>query len=1218
MGSDTHKTADFNPATAPLSGTRLIEASAGTGKTYTLASLYLRLVLAGYKVDQILVVTFTEAATAELRDRIRARLREALAAVNHGKSDDPFLTRLLESADENPDRADWRLRVALSGFDEAAIFTIHAFCRRMLVENAFESNIIFDPELVTDSGPLYEEIVSDFWALETYGAPTWVVRFLEQNKLSPTSLTPLVRQVAAQPDRKLLPEHTAAMAFDEFQKLYGEARQIWRTQKDEIVHILETDRGINRRSYSKKNLPRWLADVGAYFESEDIPSTIPDVAVDKFTQRRIADKAPKNQTPPRHPFFMACEALRSFPERWLLAFKFRLLEYARRELRDRKTERSIQFFDDLIHQLKSAVDGLGGKGLARRIRERFTAALIDEFQDTDQAQYHIFKRIYTGTDVPFFLIGDPKQSIYAFRGADIFAYLKAVHDTRGRTHSLAVNWRSDPTLLKAVNALFSRVDHPFIYHDIAFSQVAPRVGARDLLYCGGLKATPMRVLFVPRKGMGLRDDKVINKTDFKRLIPQLVASDISRLLSGDTVIDGQAEEKVHPGHIAVLVRTNLQARQAQAALRQLGIPSVLASAESVFKSNEALDLLRTLRAVADPADTFRVRAALSTDLFGLTGFELLHLTEDDRQWEIWANYFRDWHRLWQSGGFIQMLQKVFAFRPGDRTQPLLTTLLELTDGERRVTNIQHLAELLHEAVRNHHLGTQGLLRWFGRQLADDRPSSEAFELRLESDERAVQLITIHKAKGLEYPVVYIPYAWQGTPMRKPAPPVSFHDPDKDFAPICDLGSEQLAAHARLAREEETAENMRLLYVALTRARHQSTVIWGAAKDARFSPLGRLLYTAQENTDPLQAGKQIADLSDEEIRIILDTLATDSNGAIGIETTAEQAGVHFIPERPEPATLEKRNRQRELKRQWRQVSFSGLVSERAVGTSHAQDRVHDYDIAATASIPAVEQETDGTIKNTPQIVLHDFDRGPRAGNFFHAVYENLDFHGQSAEGLAGCVNQELAAFSYDPKRWIKPVSQAVSDTLVCPLDADVPALRLDRIPMRQRFNELEFVFPVAQDATSSRTPVTASSLTEAVAAANIPPGYTQKLHALGFVPVNGFMKGFIDLVFEFEGRWHIIDYKSNFLGERYRDYSPGALENAMAEHHYYLQYHIYTVALHRYLARRLSGYDYDRHFGGVYYLFIRGMSPEVGAGCGIYRDRPAKKVIEDLSTLFVGG
>jgi exodeoxyribonuclease V beta subunit len=1207
---------EFDPATVPLTGTQLIEASAGTGKTYTLASLYIRLVLTGYRVDQILVVTFTEAATAELRERIRNRLREALIVAKEYPDDASSAAGKARSRGKDHHLSMLRLQVALSGFDEARIFTIHGFCRRVLRENAFESNIIFEQELVTDSGPLYEEIVTDFWANETYDAPTWVVHYLRHKNITPPSLITLVSSTSSQPDRKCIPREVDTVDSDAIEKLYRKAREIWLSQKAEVTNLLETHPGINRRSYSKKTLPRWLEQTGKYLQSDKFPGAPLEGGIDKFTQKRISAMAKKSVAPPRHPFFEACEALCAFPERWLLAFRQRLIQYARTEMSARKTQRGIQFFDDLIHQLKKAVDGPRGEVLIRYIRERYPAALIDEFQDTDHAQYHIFNRIYAGSESPFFLIGDPKQSIYAFRGADIFAYLQAAEDARDQTHTLVVNWRSDPTLLNAVNTLFSQVDHPFIYEQIGFTPVRPREDARDLLTRHGTPQTPMRYLFVSRDSIGAANDKAMGKTEFNRQIPALIAADMSRLLTNGLVIGTDPGKAVHPGHIAVLVRTNDQARQMQAALRRLGIPSVLTGARSVFESNEAVDLLRILKAVAAPADVFLAKAALSTDLFGLSGTDLLDLTEDDRQWEKWTTCFRRWHQMWQSGSFTRMVQEIFDLQPEGRQRPLLTALLERTDGERSVTNLQHLTELLHTAVREHHLGTQGLLKWFSRQRSLDGPPPDAFELRLESDARAVKLVTVHKAKGLEYPLVYVPYAWYHKSNGASGLPVNFHDPTNGYSPVCDFGSDQLDGNRDLAKEEETAESLRLLYVALTRARHQCTVVWGAVKDAPRSPMGRLLYHWDKNLPEAKTCKTLEEMNDGEIETVLGELAEESDGAVAIETVAVSDSVEFLAETPEPTALIRRTRERELSRKWRPVSFSRLISEgTSIGPDHEQGRDHDVDVTPSALPPIDAAELPGSDER--QIVLQDFDRGPRAGNFFHAVYENLDFQHPDPEHLITCVRQELKAFGYDARQWGKPVSEAISQTLACPLDISGLGLRLDRIHRLKRFNELEFVFPVAREDSNSRSAVPPTKLVKVLAAANLPAGYRKKLQKLAFTPIKGFMKGFIDLVFEYRNKWYIVDYKSNFLGDRYRDYAPAALEHAMAEHHYYLQYHIYTVALHRYLESRLPDYAFDTHFGGVYYLFIRGMSPELGSNCGVFRDWPDKAMIEKLSKLFEG-
>ena len=1200
-----------------LGSINLIEASAGTGKTYAMTSLFVRLILDGFNLEQVLAVTFTEAATSELRDRIRRRLLDTLTALEKGRSDDLFLQHVLAGPDTEKNRRRNRIRAALGAFDEAAIFTIHGFCHRVLKENAFESGMIFDADLVSDAQPLYREIAFDFWTRQVYDLSEVFIRLLQKEKITPESLIDLVRTVAAEPDRKVLPlDPSSEMTQDGLNEIYQKARAIWQNEAKEIRVLLQTHPGVNRRSYNKKNLDRWLENVQAFLEPDHIRDFETENSIDKFTRSRLLEtnvKIKKAAACPEHPFFSACEALTIFPHGWLIAFKKRLMAYARAELHTRKTDQGICFFDDLIQNLDRALQGRGAKLLANRIRDRYPAALIDEFQDTDMAQYRIFNRIYQGTRAPFFLIGDPKQSIYAFRGADIFAYLTAVADAGDCSFTLGVSWRSDPGLIKAVNTLFGRVVNPFFYKQIGFAPVQPRPDAGDTFRINGKAGASFKILFVGRDHGIPMIKGLMSRGWIMDHLPDRVAGDIANLLTGGCAM-GMEETAIGPGDIAVLVRTNRQARLMQQALARLRVPCVLTSRESVFLSHEAMELYHVLAAVADPAGGNRVGAALCTAIFGITGDEIHGFLENENQWEDWVMRFRTWHATWQSHGFIQMMQTIFFLRPKPESSTVIASLLTLPDGERRVANFDHLVELLHGAAVEQHLGMPGLLRWFEMQMAASDQVPDTFEMRLESDATAVQMVTIHKSKGLEYKVVYAPFLWDGRLYNDSKAPARFHDP-ANSRPVLDMGSSQIRENLALAGREEMAENLRLLYVTLTRAKHHCRVVWGAVRDFETSPMAYLLHHPDKIVDFKMLAAHVSSLSDEQILADLKSLAVEAGGCIQVETLLSDTPKPYLPERAGGKPLECRQNRRRLHIGWYLASFSKLVAD-SEDLTPDEDKGRDHDPAGEVVLAGAEVSADMALPTDQIVPLAEFSRGVRAGNFFHGVYEDLDFTCRDPETVKNLVAQKLETFGFDPALW-KTATPAVMQTVDTCLDHDLPGLKLGSVDGDHRFNELEFIFPVAGGA-SEKAPVNAGHLADLFSeygSPAIPDKYPKQIGKLGFTPLKGYLKGFIDLIFEYRARWYLVDYKSNFLGKRFSDYTKDRLTHAMAGHHYFLQYHIYVAALHRYLAWRMPDYDYNIHFGGVYYLFIRGMSPETGPDCGIFRDRPSLELIQALSTLF---
>jgi len=1057
-----------------LAGRNLIEASAGTGKTFTIAGIYLRLVLElRLAVADILVVTFTEAATKELKERIRKRLKEAEEAFARGESADPLLAGLLQ---REPDHAEARrlLSNAVRSFDEAAIFTIHGFCQRTLQENPFESGSLCDTELLTDQGTILREIAQDYWRINCYGAPRERIAAANAAGLSPSSLLGMARRIGSDPFASVIP---------------------------------------------------------------GLPPAVRET------------------------------------EEWLLSLRRGFFDYLAAELPKRKRTRNVRSFDDLLLDLHAAL-GRAGSLLPQLIRERYRAALIDEFQDTDPVQFAIFDTIYpAGSPIPFFLIGDPKQAIYSFRGADIFAYMEAAQKTEAR-HTLLENWRSEPPLIRAVNTIFGANQLPFLFKAIPFSPVQPAQKERTLLTENCKSTAPLKLWFAPRGNAG----KPINKGDAWELLPEAVASEIARLLREGACGKLKIGERgVQPGDIAVLVRANRQARLMQRALTRRGIPSVLCSAGNLFESEEAAELLRILTAVAEPGHEALLRGALATDLCGVSGDELARLSADEGAWEQVLEEFRSYHELWKASGCMAMALSFLERRL------VRERLLSAPLGERRLTNVLHAVETIHQAQMEGHLGMEGVIAWLACRITEE-PKREEHEIRLETDEAAVQLVTIHKSKGLEYPIVFLPFCWSEFGGKEEA--ALFHD-QKSGRVVLDIGSPGLAGNQALARRESLAESLRLLYVALTRGKHRSYLVWGAFKDAGNSALHYLLHP---NAQPDAKGQ--VSLSDQQMREELAGLAASSQGAIELITLPAADREPYRPQEADGSALSCRRFTGGIARDWRVASFTSLSSRHHQGVE-----LPDRDEAK-----AGEQEP---ARGVDPAGIFAFPRGAKAGIFLHEIFERLHFasHRQTLEPLVG----ELLGRHNFAADWQGAVCAMVKNVLQAPLGEEV--LTLAGIGMERRLTELEFFFPLAA--------ITSDRLREAVSRFSgqpFPVDLTALFGQLSFAPVQGMLRGFMDLVIEQDGRYYILDWKSNHLGNRVADYDQAGMRREMEQNFYPLQYLLYTVALDNYLKLRIADYDYDQHFGGVFYVFLRGVD---GTGNGIFVDRPPKELIRELSEALIG-
>ena len=1234
----------FDLLRSPLAGSSLIEASAGTGKTYAVTGLYVRLIAElGIPVREILVVTYTVAATGELRDRIRRRLRQAEEAFREGGSCDTFLSGLLAKFPLAGDRnlVGRRLRSAIRDLDEAAIHTIHGFCQRMLHEHAFESGSLFDSKLLPDDGALKSEVVQDFWRRHFYEASPEFIGYALSKKVDLDSYLGLIGRPSANPDLVIVPEGRPPSegeietAISAFRKVHGALRAAWTARRGEVIEILRGP-ALKANVYGAR-VDGLIESLDNYLADDAFPFP-PPAEVARFTPAALEEAARKNETVPVHDIFLLCEGLlvragdlETLLEGRLLYLKAEAIRTIRQELPARKAKRHVLSYDDLLVRLRDALYGPAGPALVASIGRKFRCALIDEFQDTDPIQYAIFAALFrkrtggdTGGSTCLFLIGDPKQAIYSFRGADIFAYMRAAAQA-DRRYTLDENWRSEPGLVEAVNRLFGRASRPFVYEPIAFHPI--RAGHRPgqpVLTVDGRAEAPLHWWFLPggKDGGEGAGSKPLPKTEAVALIAASVAGEIMKLLhlgrQGRVMI---GERPIAAGDIAVLVRTNRQARLIQDALQRRRIPCVVSSEGNVFACAEALALEQIMEAIDGLGGESTVRAALSTDLLGLGGEALEGLLRDNRAWGDWLRRFQVYHDIWQERGFIQMFRLFMA------TENVRSRLLAFPDGERRLTNVLHMTELLQGASVAENLSTKGLIQWLREQRRGIDVRSEEQELRLESDARAVRIVTIHKSKGLEYPVVFCPFTWEGTMIavrNRPRPEVLFfHDPDRDYSLVCDIGSPELPDHLKLAEREALAESCRLLYVALTRAKHRCYFIWGRINEAETSAPAYLFHQSRD-MDPDDSGPDVArrflSLDEGQFRSDLAAIAAEAGGLIQLRPLPEAEAGTLEPEGDPALALKCRKFSGRIDRSWRIASFSLLAS----GWSQAaelpdRDSLQKQEETSPADERLPEKGEDMALpgREVPADPggIFAFPKGAAAGTVLHEILEHLDFQEKDLSAIDILVARSLRRHGF-AGTWQRAVTAMIDRVLRFPLGEglnDGEVLTFADIPLSARQSEMAFFFPLRRlDSRELASVFREAGTLRGPGAGSLP----DHLERLQFSPLHGFMRGFIDCVFRHGGRFYLVDWKSNHLGDRVTDYHMGALARTMAESLYVLQYHLYAVALHQYLQVRLPGYRYDSHFGGIFYCFLRGMDPASGPRFGLYRDRPPADLIENLSRRLI--
>ena len=1181
-------------AAVPLSGMNLIEASAGTGKTYAISSLYLRLLVEKeLRPEQILVVTFTEAATQELRARIRRRIREALDVFRGEETEDEFLVKLRDRADVvgSTEQVAVLLEAALAEFDMASIFTIHGFCLRALQDHAFESGALYDTELMTDQSALAGQVIDDFWRERFFGDANRLLVYALLKKWTPDSLMAFLQSLQLSERDVVLPvygEAEIARIENEAQAAFDEIRRIWRDERETLSDLLRTSKALSRseKFYRDDKVIPLLSEMEAFVVADNSFDLFD--GFEKLTASGIAAGTKNSGIAPTHQLFDACERLQSAVDERLIALKSELVVFYRKRLPERKKEGNIRFFDDLLTDLYHALfDGPEAAALAEALRNRYQAALIDEFQDTDPVQYDIFRRIYANSDAPLFLIGDPKQAIYSFRGADIFAYLQAASDVgEERRFTLNANWRSVPKLLNGFNCLFEQARQPFVFDDIPSP---PLVAGREVPEISG--EPPLEICLLDGGGDG---DGSLKSGDATSFAAEACASMVAEAIRGGAEASG----------IAVIVRTHRQARVMQATLRKAGIVSVIRSDESVFASIEAEEVRVLVTALADPGREPLVRAALVTPLFGLNGSDIARLNDDENGWAARLQEFRDYHRLWRERGFMVMARELMR-REGVRERLLATAG---ASGERALTNVLHCFELLHREVHARGLGMESLVAWFNERVAT-RETGEEYQIRLESDEPAVKIVTAHVSKGLQYPAVFCPFQFSGGNGKDDV--VLCHDDAGRM--VRDFGSNAIGRHRAVAARETLAENLRLFYVALTRAEQRCIFFTARIVDGRKSgkppqltPASYLLYSsddARRSDEPVAAAtSELSAIGVDDMAGRLEKLADESNGAMQLRRLS--FGDDFRVSVPSTGATERRElvlRQfkKILDTDWRIASFTTLSRHK-----HMAFELPDRDESAPAepAAPVVLPDAERSI--------FAFPKGAGAGILIHSIFETLDFASASDAAIDEACSTALGKYGFDAD-WQPALASMTREVLSASLSSPNGPFTLGTLKPRSWFTELEFFFPLRR--------ITAPELAEVLVKHGVIPAGTDPaaaLQALDFAPVKGVLMGFMDMVFEARGRYYLLDWKSNHLGNSVEEYRRERLDRAMTENLYRLQYLLYTVALDRFLALRVPGYRYETHFGGAIYVFLRGVSVEHGEAFGFYRDLPPVELIRELSELLV--
>ncbi len=1160
----------FDAARQPLQyGISLIEASAGTGKTYTLAMLALRWVVEkNIPIEQLLIVTFTKAATEELKSRIRQRFAEAKTGCLHpDHTQDGELISWLQSLDITQEETVKRLERALQNIDQASVFTLHGFCQRVLAEHALESGQLFNSELTGDLNQIKQQCMDDFWRQQVYPLTPWQASLVCAQFSTPEQLMHSLGGLDFSLDFYPLPGHVT----DDLAIVEKRARQAVAG----VSELLEKIRTIRDEKKFKdsyyKNVPEDDAEWLDWLKGESL--TQPALAVlsspgllEGLSKAKFKQSA-KNPMPTedQHMQYLADKGLDGTVVDELLdavdqlqtGLRSAALAALRQQVDATLVAMNVLSFDHLITRLAGALKGDAGAVLIEELRQRFQVALIDEFQDTDLNQWDIFLRLFSSPRHALYLIGDPKQAIYKFRGADIFTYFSAREQAQHH-FTLGYNWRSHPRLVQAVNLLFRR-PQPFVFDQLQAVDVAAGRGPEDgeLLLSG--HACPVfvinQVTAEPKKEFWSTQQV----STVRQSIQQAVVSEIVALVKQAKILQDNRASSVQPQDIAILVRNHAQANEYQQALTVVKVPSVLNSKVSVFKSLQALQLSHLLLALLNPGKIPLLKQALAIDWFARDGQYLYQLEQQQDELNGWVQRFQFYGEQWRQDGLMAMWQDL------DEQEKLSENIARLPQAERVLTNIQHCLEVLQQTAQDEHLSMHKTLEWLDRAiLQNEGEGGEHLQLRLENDAQAVTIITMHSAKGLEYPVVFCPALWdRSKQLERQTHWLKCHDQGKL---LLDLGSADFERRKHIALREELAEELRLCYVALTRARLACYVYWANVRTKE-----------KPNTSSLAYLFDFAAESFEQQQAVLQQFVTESPDVFAYRLIdTEPVPQEIWHASTENNDLHCRQRQRHLYTSWQMSSYTGLSALTVETPELLQDKADEQ-----ASL------------TQPEIGPSELPSGAHTGNVLHQLLEDISF-ADIATGAEISDQRQHACLHYGLVLE-KPecIDELLLNVVSTPLSDD--GFSLSILEERQCLKEMPFYLSQQEMTTQAINHILVDCET---------------FQALDKRRMSGYLTGFIDLVCEYQGRFYVMDYKSNTLP----GYGTEHLIQAMREHNYGLQYWIYTVVLHHYLQQRLPDYDYTTHFGGVKYLFMRGMQTQQ-VGSGVFSTLPAFELVAQLSGVF---
>ncbi|CAD83339.1 exonuclease V, beta chain [Candidatus Blochmanniella floridana] len=1191
----------------PLHGIRLIEAPAGTGKTYNLIIIYLRLLLnlgtqtafsKPLSTKNILIVTFTKTAVHNLKNRIKENIRQFRLDCIQGYSTNPIFSKLLSQI-YDINLSINLLRIAEKEINQSAIFTIHGFCQKILVENTIELNMLFDLTIIENKLVPYQKICSDFWRRNFYKLPLNIIQLIQTFWKNPeellkdiipyiyNDLTTIQHSKFIDQSHKNISTYYANIidCIDSIKKEWNTKIQ----QHDLIKIIYIHNKPNHRKKYNKKNLDRWIEIINQWSIQPTSNHTIPNELKQFRSSVLIINK--NNQNFQKLFLFDLIEQLYRRIESFQLLILHMVMDDFQHNLYNMHYTRSQITFDDLVKLL--LYNGFKNKNnkLIKNILEQYPVTIIDEFQDTDQNQYKIFHTLYnTHTDQKkcLILIGDPKQAIYGFRGANIFTYMQ-IRQSLHYKYYLNINWRSSPGMVNAINQLF-QVPNPFVFKDISFIPSIPsyKNNKHQFLIHNQLQS-PLCFWLYSHECITMNNYKTIMAQECSIVLQNLLYNIHNKTAWLENNI---CKKKIlQTSDIAILVRNHSEASLIRSELLKRNIPTTfLSSRRNIFETIESYELLLLIRAILFPKlDT--ICTALTTIFFKFNATDVENIHNNTFRWEQIFKEFSEYYLIWKNNNILSMIKKIL-FR-----YKIPETLLSNPSEKNSLINILHLGELLNDFSKQCH-SKHSLMQWLEYNIyypQNQNQSAEHHKLRFNDDHHLIKISTIHQSKGLEFPITYLPFISCYTNTKR------FSNNQKILQSTPYANLLQSSSTLDFFDLERLSEDLRLLYVAITRSiyhcsigiapiiyksRHKNTL---HTTDLHHSALGYLIQNKKPNTpqELKQCLQKLSISSNKNITFrIISKISKKSklycNCTKTINITNQTKSLH-AKKWQKPILWKTYNNI------WRYTSYSELKKNIITDSSSTEylniQNIFDFNF-------------DDYINNkkTPSNLLtaHTFPKGKVCGMFFHDLFKFLNFR-KTINTRSLQTHMERYNINLN---WTIPLQKWIYTIINTPINSDY--LTLSKIIPENTQTELKFSLCIK----NTLTPHKLDKLCKYYDPLSL------RAPILNFETVTGILHGFIDLIFYWKNKYYLLDYKTNWLGNNNNFYTQTMIEKNMIQYRYELQYQLYTIALHRFLQHKIQSYTYEKNFGGVYYLFIRGMNG-LSFNNGIYFCRPSWEFIKTL-------